>query len=183
MERVTSRPWLPWDPLFPRPSRGKRHFPEHVHTPRFTLHARRPLSFFTGKGATPGEGGGPQRGPRLHTPKSRKCHTVLAFCPHRFMGILAPDPGRRGPTSPTRPLWPGQSRRAPWKRRREQVRSLSLPSPPTDPTCLCCPPMLPRSPQSHSAFRLPGGLLARGVPLGRPSGWLAEGPIPRRDPQ
>lgn len=29
---------------------------------------------------------------------------MLVFCPHRFMGILAPDPGRLGPMSPTRPL-------------------------------------------------------------------------------
>lgn len=48
------------------------------------------LSLFTGKDATPREGGGPERGPRLHTPKSRKCHGDAHFLPPPRCGHPGP---------------------------------------------------------------------------------------------
>ena len=72
--------------------------------PRFTLHARRPLSFFTGKDATPREGGGPERGPWLHTPKSRKCHANARFLPPPLYGH---------PSTRPRKTWPDESDKAP----------------------------------------------------------------------
>ena len=105
--------------------------------------------------------------PSSTCPNPANATGTLIFCPRHSVGLLAPDPGRSGLTSLTRPRDLGQSRRAPWKRRREPSQKPAFAFPSHRPHLPLLPPTLPRSPQSSSAL---GYLEASwpGVPLGRP---------------
>lgn len=63
-----------------------------------------------------------------------------------------------------------------------QVRSLSAFSS-HRPHLPLLPPHAAQVPPVPFCFQVTWKPPGRGVPLGQPSGWPAEGPIPRRDPQ
>lgn len=173
MAGVASRPWPPWGPPSPRPSGVSRAFS------RAALSKPRVLCP-SSQARVPGPGSMVSLSVAPGSTRSNPASAIgtLIFCPRHFVGLLAPDPGRfglrRGPCDL------GQSRRAPWKRRREPCQEPVLPSPPTGPTRLCCPHPA-RAPQSHAAFRSPGRLLAGSAP-GTALGLAGSGAGPEERP-
>lgn len=110
MEGVASRPWPPW----------AHHAPGHQGASGAFLSCTRRAALSRPRVLCPSSQArmpGPDSvvglsvAPSCTCPNPASATGTLIFCPRHSVGLLAPDPGRSGLTSPTRPRDLGQSRK------------------------------------------------------------------------